>query len=206
MNRTLVLATGNDHKRRELAGILAGFEILVPGDLGVSFEFEETGTTYLENALGKGIALYRQLAGSVGVHTVIADDSGLSVVALDGAPGIHSARYGSTAEGLLLSAAEKNGLVLSRMSGTGDRRASFVCCMVLVAGPSRFGAVQETWDGEIAESPSSASGGFGYDPIFRLPELGLTVADLSEEEKNRLSHRARAARRILRLLKEESAD
>ncbi len=196
---TLVLATGNEHKRRELSGILAGFKILVPGELGIAFEFDETGSTYLENSLGKAMTLHRALTAHGLEYPAIADDSGLSVEALDGAPGIHSARFGAEA-GSRLSSPERNRLLLDAMKGVTDRKAFFVCCMVLVYGSYRFSTAQETWEGEIAERPSSAGGGFGYDPVFLLPDRGITAADLSEDEKNALSHRARAARRILRLL------
>lgn len=199
-NSTLVLATGNEHKRRELAGILSGFTILVPGELGIAFEFDETGATYLENALGKAMTLQRALDRRGYTYPVIADDSGLSVEALDGAPGIHSARYGAESPGSRLTSPERNSLLLDAMKGVTDRRAFFVCCMALANGPYRFSAVQETWEGAIADTPSSATGGFGYDPVFLLPGRGITAADLSEAEKNALSHRAKAAQRILRLL------
>lgn len=198
--RELVLATGNEHKRRELSGILTGWRVLLPRELGIEFEHEETGDTYFENSYGKAMTLYHALVAAGRPRIVIADDSGLSVAALDGAPGIHSARYGARDDGTQLSAAEKNGLLLERMKGKSNRQAFFVCCMVLVSGPYRFASAQETWEGEIALEPSTAAGGFGYDPVFLLPNRGVTAADLPEQEKNRLSHRAQAARKILRLL------
>jgi XTP/dITP diphosphohydrolase len=132
---------------------------------------------------------------------VLADDSGLSLPALGGAPGIYSARYGSdlNAAGEELSAEERNSYLLSQIAGRKDRSAFYVCCMVLIIETYRFFTVQETWHGEITDRPAGR-GGFGYDPVFYLPEYGMTAAELSEDEKNRLSHRGKAAAMIDRLL------
>lgn len=182
----IMLASGNEHKRRELQGIL-GVPIAIPKDRGIHFDPVEDGLSFLENALIKARALH-ELAG----EPVIADDSGICVDALGGEPGIHSARYGY-AEALATNDRERNALLLSRMAGMTDRRARFVCCMVLLVSPERFYVAQETFEGEIAEE-ESGGGGFGYDPLLYLPERSCTVAELAEEEKNRLSHRAKAAR------------
>jgi XTP/dITP diphosphohydrolase len=190
----IVLATGNAHKAKELEKILAPHRVLTPSDLGLDFDCEETGTTYLDNALLKA----RTLAEMTDLP-VIADDSGLSLPALGGAPGIYSARYGSREAGRILEAPERNAFLLKKLEGIGDRRAFFVCSMVLILSPYRVYSVQETLDGEIT-SGQSGTGGFGYDPVFYLPEREMTVADLSEEEKNRISHRGKAGAKIKLIL------
>jgi XTP/dITP diphosphohydrolase len=129
---------------------------------------------------------------------VIADDSGLCVDALGGKPGIYSARYGSV-RGRKLEDKARNALLLREMANNPNRKAHFVCAMVLLYSEDRFAAVEETLEGELI-SEERGTGGFGYDPILFLPEYGKTVAELSEDEKNRLSHRAKAARGIAALL------
>jgi XTP/dITP diphosphohydrolase len=193
-DRELLLASNNAHKRDEFIRLFPGFTILLPKDLGLSFEFEENGQSFLENALGKALALH-PTAG----RPVIADDSGLCVTALGGEPGIFSSRYGSTPAGGILEASERNRYLLRRMQGVGDRRAFFVCCLVLVIEPTRFFIVQETVHGLVAEAPRGANG-FGYDPLFLLPERGKTIAELPDPEKDLVSHRGRAARRMLDIM------
>ena len=198
----ILLATGNTHKKEELQRILAPHTLLIPADIGVKFDADETGTTYLENALIKAQVLW-DLGGG---RPVVADDSGISVPALGGAPGVYSARYGSDEAGRELEAAERNDLLLKNMaalSGTG-REAFFVCCMVLIMDEYRVFSAQETFGGIIADGPSG-SGGFGYDPIFHLPERGRTVAELSDAEKDEISHRGRAGRRLRALLDDLAA-
>ncbi len=131
---------------------------------------------------------------------VIADDSGLCVDALGGEPGVRSARYGSAPDGPDLNDSDRNQLLLSALAHTNDRDAHYVCCMVAYLGPDRFYVVQETWQGRITTQPSTGKGGFGYDPIFLLPDLGTTVADISADEKHRRSHRGKAARKLALLL------
>lgn len=121
--------------------------------------------------------------------------------ALGGRPGIYSARYGS--EGCKkLTAAERNALLLGELGDNPNRKARFVCAMVLLFSEDRFFVAQETLEGEIISRAEGkrGSGGFGYDPILWLPELSRTVAELSEEEKNRISHRGKAARALAKLL------
>jgi XTP/dITP diphosphohydrolase len=161
-----------------------------PSELGIAFDFEETGATYLDNALGKALHLHAQVG-----RPVLADDSGLEVPALGGEPGIRSSRYGSQPGGPKLTDPERCGLLLARAEGLEDRSCFFVCCMALVLEPSRFLAAQEVCRGRLARAPRG-SGGFGYDPIVYIPERGKTVAELSDREKDRLSHRGRAARRV----------
>ena len=218
---TIWFASGNIHKKEELASILScaaqkntadakktAFELKIPKEAGLDFDPEENGNSFLENALIKAEALYHLLEQSElyrkGArhqdvwHPVIADDSGLCVDALDGRPGIHSARYG----GRELGAAEKNNLLLEELGDNPMRSARFVCAMALYYGPGRFFVAQECLEGELVKDPSLArgGGGFGYDPILYIPELGRTVAELSPEEKNLLSHRGKAARAIASIL------
>jgi XTP/dITP diphosphohydrolase len=189
----LWLATNNEHKKRELEAIFSGHTLVTPGTAGLVFDPEETGSTFLENTLIKARALYDL------VHEpVLADDSGLCIDALDGRPGIYSARYGST-NGKKLESWERNELLLKEMEQVTNRRARFICSMVLLFNHDRFFVVQETLEGEIIRE-SRGSGGFGYDPILYIPEQGCTVAELSEDEKNRISHRGKAGRSVAQLL------
>ncbi|HSV57238.1 MAG TPA: non-canonical purine NTP pyrophosphatase, partial [Magnetospirillaceae bacterium] len=131
---------------------------------------------------------------------VLADDSGLCVDALGGAPGVRSARYGSQDGGKTeLSAEEKNALLLRAMEGRDDRSCRFVCAMTLVLSDYRFVSVQETCEGELLHVPRGLEG-FGYDPVFLVQEAGLSMAELPLERKNLISHRGRAARRLLAVL------
>ncbi|ADK80416.1 RdgB/HAM1 family non-canonical purine NTP pyrophosphatase [Sediminispirochaeta smaragdinae] len=190
----MFVATNNMHKVRELSAILTGWELKLPAEAGIRFEHEEIGSSFMENALGKAQALFTQLK-----KPVIADDSGLVVPALGGEPGIYSARYGSRPGEANMEAAERNNYLLHKMQGVQERRGFFVCCMALIVGEERIFTVQEIFPGEIAEAPSG-EGGFGYDPIFFLPEYGKTAAQLSDDEKNRISHRGRAGMRMAAIL------
>jgi XTP/dITP diphosphohydrolase len=194
--KELFVATGNEHKVVELRRLFPGIALRLPGEIGPGEEFEETGDTYLDNALGKALQLYRRLG-----RPVLADDSGLEVPALGGEPGVYSSRYGA-AEGRKLAAPERNALLLDRAQGLEDRRCRFVCCMVVVLTEVRFLAVQETCEGVLAPAPRG-EGGFGYDPIVWLPERDRTVAELGDREKDQVSHRGRAARRLRILLAAE---
>lgn len=198
---TLFVATNNAHKIRELQDLFPGTMLRRPAEEGLLFDHDETEDTFLGNSLGKAQALYALVKAPV-----LADDSGLCVDVLGGAPGVRSARYGSPDEGrTVLSAGEKNELLLREMSGRTDRTCRFVCAMTLVLSEHRFVSVQETCEGVLLESPRG-EGGFGYDPIFLLPGEGLSMAELSLEEKNRLSHRGRAAARIRAVLESLEAD
>ncbi len=187
----IVIATNNIHKLKELKAVLKGYTLHMPEEYGINFNYDETGTTFFENAIGKALSLYSLLEHAGKSIPVIADDSGLVVPALKGEPGIRSARYGSTEKGKKLSAGEKIDFLLTRMKGITDRKAWFVCCMILVVGHDRFFAAQETLHGEIARFPEG-TGGFGYDPVFFIPEINKTVSRLEDEEKNRVSHRGKA--------------
>jgi XTP/dITP diphosphohydrolase len=189
----LILATNNAHKKIEFSGIFIDHEIRVPEELGIGFDCEETGTSFLENSLLKSRSLYEL------VHApVIADDSGLCVPALKGEPGIYSARYGSV-NGHTLEAAERNAYLLEKMKGISDRRCFFVCCMTLILDEYRIFSAQETLEGVLLEAPRG-KGGFGYDPVVYLPGKGKTVAELNEKEKNAISHRGKAGAVLSRML------
>lgn len=190
----IYIASNNQHKIDEMGKIFSTHQILSPSDAGVNFEHEETGNSFLENSLGKAQALYKLIQ-----KPVLADDSGLCVSALNGAPGIYSARYGSKAGEAALSSPERNSYLLRNLKGVQDRSAFFVCCISLVVDNWRIYTVQETFPGIIAEE-AAGCGGFGYDPLFYLPEYGKTVAELAEKEKNKISHRARAARKMAELI------
>ncbi|MFO7849352.1 MAG: RdgB/HAM1 family non-canonical purine NTP pyrophosphatase [Spirochaetia bacterium] len=193
----IYLATENTHKVRELKAIFADHRIITPKEAGIDYSFEETGTTYFENAYGKARALFDKVQAPV-----IADDSGLSLPALDGAPGIYSSRYGSPGDGQKLETPERNRYLLSKtahLQKEEDREAFFVSCMVLILEDYRFFTAQETVDGVLTTEPRGG-GGFGYDPLFFLPSYGRTVAELPEEEKNRISHRGKAGARLASLL------
>lgn len=204
----LLIATNNPHKRNEFAAIFTGYRVVSPADIGLTFSAEETGETFLENALIKGRGLREALA-SAGASVsdestaIVADDSGLCVDALGGGPGVYSARFGSPDGGRTeLDAASRNELLLQAIETAETRSAHFVCCMVALLSRDRVLVAQESWQGEVASRPSQSGGGFGYDPVFSLPQLGCTAADLSPEEKNRLSHRGRASRVLLAALHE----
>lgn len=190
----LVLATGNMHKRDELSQILTGHEVLIPKDLNASFDCVEDGETYLDNALIKAKALYKVIK-----QPVIADDSGISVPALGGAPGVYSARYGSEEAGRMLESPERNEFLLQNMKDIKSREAFFVCSMVLMLDEYRIYTVQETFSGEITYEPFGG-GGFGYDPLFYLKEYDKTVAQLPADLKNRISHRGKAGAALKAIL------
>ncbi len=198
----ILVATGNAHKKIELSQIFNSHEILTPEDIGiVGFDFEETESTFLGNSLGKAQALWELIQDRTDAsdYAVLADDSGLAVAALDGAPGIYSARYGSDVFGRMLESPERNSYLLKNMEGLTDRRAFFVCCMSLILDEYRVYTIQEQFDGQIIEE-EIGTGGFGYDPIFYLPEYRKTVAQLPADLKNRISHRGKAGLKLATLL------
>ena len=183
----LVAATGNAHKLKELKAFFgAFFDVVSMREAGFQQEIEENGTTFRENAVLKAEAVSRATG-----QWALADDSGLSVDALDGAPGVYSARYA----GMHGNDDANNALLLERLKGQENRRARFVSAIALAA-PGRETAVAEgECQGVILSSPRG-NDGFGYDPLF-LYETGKTFAQMSAEEKNAVSHRARAAEKML---------
>ena len=179
-----VLATHNPGKLQEMGEILRdlGVEVVSPAALGIPVDVEETGTTFLENALLKAKAICR--AANL---PAIADDSGLCVDALNGAPGVYSARYGG--EGL-----DDRGrcmLILNSMRGATTRAAHFSCAVACVFPNGDTLTAEGRCDGSIAYAPLG-DGGFGYDPVFLLPGTGKTFGQLSQEEKSAVSHRGKA--------------
>ncbi len=194
--RRLLVATHNPGKVSEFAEILEDSRIawLSLGDAGITQDVEETGTTFMENATLKAAAYSRQS----GLLT-LADDSGLEVDALGGAPGVLTARYG----GAGLSPADRYHLLLDALAGVpeADRAARFRCAIVLAAADGTvLGSAEGVCEGRIALAPSG-EGGFGYDPVFYLPERGMTMAELPAAEKHRISHRGRAIHSIGPLLR-----
>ncbi|MBR1476593.1 MAG: XTP/dITP diphosphatase [Lachnospiraceae bacterium] len=197
MAKRIVFATGNEGKMREIREILGDLdiEIISMKEAGVNPDIVEDGTTYEENAMIKARAVAKLLPEDI----VMADDSGLEVDYMDKAPGIYSSRF----MGVDTPYSEKNAEILKRLKGVPDekRTARFVCAIacVLPSGEERHvrGVIEGRIDYEIR-----GVNGFGYDPIFYVPEYGRTTAELSEEEKNRISHRGRA----LALMKEELGD
>ena len=194
--KRIVLASNNPGKLREIAVLLAplAIEVMPQSRLGIA-EAEEPHQTFRENALAKA----RHASRASGLPA-LADDSGLCVDALGGAPGVHSAYYAGR-EGSREERDARNNRKL--LAGLGEeRKAHYTCVMVLMRSPDDAQPLiaEGTWHGEIARSPRG-SNGFGYDPLFLLPERGLTAAELPTEQKNRISHRGLAAARLLQLLK-----
>lgn len=192
----IIFATGNEGKLREIREIMDGFrgEIISMKQAGIRIDIVEDGATFEENALikARAVAACPEAKGAV----VMADDSGLVIDALNGEPGIYSARYLGTDTPY----AVKNAKLIERLNGVPDeqRTARFVCAIAAVWPDGTERVVRGTVEGRIGYEEKGANG-FGYDPIFYVPELGCTTAELSEEEKNRISHRGRA----LRLMREE---
>ncbi|WP_067062665.1 RdgB/HAM1 family non-canonical purine NTP pyrophosphatase [Roseateles chitosanitabidus] len=194
----LVLASNNAKKLKELQALFQplAIELVTQGSLGIP-EAEEPFHTFVENALTKA----RHAARASGLPA-LADDSGLAVDALGGMPGVLSARY-ATLFGREKSDPENNRVLLDKLEGIEDRRARFVCALVAVRtadDPEPLIAMGR-WQGEILHA-AEGEGGFGYDPLLFIPELGQSVATLGAEVKNRLSHRALASQELLRQMRE----
>ena len=192
----VILASQNQHKLVELSAILSqlGFEIALESEYGLHVDVDETGTTFEENSLLKAEAVMKASG-----LPVLADDSGLMVDALDGAPGVYSARFA----GEDATDEDNNRLLMEKLHGVKNRQGHYVCVLVAVRSPDDPEPLiaEGTWEGVIAEAPKG-SGGFGYDPYFYLPEAGATAAELSPEAKNASSHRGKALVKMARLLKE----
>jgi XTP/dITP diphosphohydrolase len=196
MNK-LLIATNNQGKIKEFHELLTGMdvELLTPSQIGLNLDVVEDGKTYAENATKKVIAF----ANASGLIS-LADDSGLEVDALNGAPGLYSARYGSI-DGNKLSDSERRKYLLSKLMDKPRPWTARFRAVIAIAKDNDIQLFEGICEGEIIPEERGA-GGFGYDPIFFLPAPGKTMAELPAEEKNRLSHRARAAMKAKRFLEE----
>lgn len=191
----VLIASGNPGKLREIQAVLEGepFILYLPAQVGLALEVHETGSTYAENAALKALA-YAQASSMV----ALADDSGLEVAVLGGAPGLHSARYhpkpGATD-------ADRRQYLLQKLHGVAQPwEARFHCTVAIANQKGEVWYASGECPGRIIPE-ERGSGGFGYDPIFLLHEAGLTMAELSEAHKNQISHRARALRAALPILR-----
>jgi len=212
----IYLATNNKNKKKEMAQILKGHQIVTPADEGIEFDPEETGVTFYENSLIKAKALY-----DIVHNPVIADDSGICVDALGGSPGIYSSRYAGpsypqgTPDGHKITQEEQNVFLIQELNDAikngslppapylnGSRSCHYTCAMVLYCGGDRLYVAQETFEGTLIDdiNKQAGTGGFGYDPIVFLPQYNKTVAQISAEEKNAISHRGKAVRAIQKII------
>ena len=191
----VILASKNPHKLTELSAILSqhGFEIALESEYGLDIDVDETGTTFEENSLLKAEAVMKASG-----LPVLADDSGLMVDALNGAPGVYSARYGHKS-----SDGERTEFLLENMKDVPDekRTAKFVCVITCLWPDGRKIVARGECPGVITREVHGENG-FGYDPVFYLPELGMTYAELLSEQKNAISHRARALQDFCRKYQE----
>jgi len=189
-----VLATNNPGKIQEMREILPnlGIEFLTRNDIGIDIEIEETGTTFMDNALIKAKTIC-----SLSGLPAIADDSGLIVDALDGAPGVYTSSFGGNG----LSSGERCGYLLKKLKNVRRRSAKFVCTIVCAFPDGDVITAQGECCGSIADAPSG-SNGFGYDPVFIAEGYEKTMAELTSDEKNALSHRGAALRAFSVLIQE----
>lgn len=199
MEKKIIFATGNENKMKEIRMILAdlGMPILSMKEAGINVDVVEDGTTFEENALIKATEIAKVTENCI----VLADDSGLEIDYLNGEPGIYSARY----LGEDTSYDIKNSIILERLSGVPDkeRTARFVCAVAAAFPDGTTEVVRGTIEGIIGYEIAGENG-FGYDPIFFLPEYGMTTAQLSPEKKNELSHRGNALRAMRAIMEKKS--
>lgn len=199
--KSIVLASGNPGKKKEIEELLAPFgtRVVTQSELGIT-EAEEPYETFFENALAKA----RHAAFATRLPA-LADDSGLCVDALGGAPGVHSAYFAGRDGDRATRDARNNAKLLAELAGRENRAAHYVCVMVLVRGPGDSAPLvaEAKWSGAIAREPRGANG-FGYDPLFVPEGTSVTSAELAPAEKNRISHRGRALARLLELLRQEA--
>ena len=195
MEKKIIFATGNENKMKEIRMILAdlGMPILSMKEAGITIDVEENGTTFEENALIKATEIAKMTENCI----VLADDSGLEIDYLNKEPGIYSARYA----GVDTSYDIKNQMLLDRLAGVPDekRTARFVCAVAATFPDGSTEVVRGTIEGIIGHKIAGEYG-FGYDPIFYLPEYGCTTAELSPEKKNELSHRGKALRKMREIM------
>ena len=191
----LIIASNNAHKLTEMKAILSPFfdDVQSMREAGIEHETVEDGTTFMENAVKKA----RELAEISG-HAAIADDSGICVDALDGAPGIYSARF----SGVHGDDKANNRLLLEKLEGVENRTAHYTCAIALCWPDGKMLTAEDYFYGRIGFEEKGTNG-FGYDPLFFLPEYGCTSAQISPEEKNRISHRGKALRKLVKLLEEQ---
>lgn len=195
MEKKIIFATGNENKMKEIRMILAdlGMPILSMKEAGIVVDVEENGTTFEENALIKATEIAKMTENCI----VLADDSGLEIDYLNKEPGIYSARYA----GVDTSYDIKNQMLLDRLAGVPDekRTARFVCAVAAAFPDGSTEVVRGTIEGIIGHEIAGENG-FGYDPIFYLPEYGCTTAELAPEKKNELSHRGNALRAMRKIM------
>jgi len=201
----LVLASFNQHKIREFHLIDPHLALVTPEFYNLSSDqsFIETGNSFFENAYGKAhhiaVLIYQQTGSWV---PVLADDSGICVDALDGAPGIYSARFGSELQNPPKTDQERTLYLLNQIEQQENRKAHYLCNLVCYYGVDTFISAQESWEGTISHAISQGTTGFGYDPIMLIPPQNRCVAEITEEEKARISHRAKAYHKIKHTLYE----
>ena len=193
-----ILATANPGKIKEMSDILKGFDIEIKtrADLGIDMEIEETGTTFIDNAMLKAVAICKT-AGM----PAIADDSGLMIESLDGRPGVYSSSFG----GEDLTNEQRVVYLLDEMKNMEHREAKFVCTIVCVFPDGSVLSARGECRGKILTEPRG-SGGFGYDPVFLPHGYDKSMAELPADEKNRISHRGIALREFTNLLKDKLGD
>lgn len=188
----LVIATGNAGKLKEMKEMLGDlFDVIGLKEAGATATAEENGSTFAENAFIKAEDIFKQTG-----ENVLADDSGLCVEALDGAPGIYSARYA----GENATQAQKNALLLKNLHGAENRKAKFVCSVALILKNGRVIQAEGETEGEILQS-ENGNGGFGYDPLFFSYDLKKSFGNCTDDEKNSVSHRSRALQNLLEKLR-----
>ena len=188
--KIIVLASGNKGKIKEISEMLSEYTVKGYKEFGLDFEIEETGETYFENAFIKAKAVSEKLN-----LPALADDSGLSVDVLDGAPGVYSARYAGDGDD-----EHNNDKLLSVLEGEKNRKAKFICCMVYYRSDKEFYTVTGETEGEIL-TKREGKNGFGYDPIFFSYDLRKSMGIATDEEKNSVSHRSRALKEIVKFIK-----
>ena len=188
--KVIVLASGNKGKIREISEMLPDYTVKGYKEFGFDEEIDETGTTYFENAFIKAKTVSKKLN-----LPALADDSGLSVEVLDGAPGVYSARYAGDGDD-----EHNNDKLLAVLDGKENRKAKFICCMVYYVSDNEYYTVTGETEGEILLKREGKNG-FGYDPIFFSYDLKKSMGIATDEEKNSVSHRSRALKEIVKFIK-----
>lgn len=187
----IILATFNNNKAKEFSSIFGNkIKLITLSDIGFTGNIIEDGKTFIDNSLIKSKEVY-----SIYAKPVMADDSGLCISSLNGAPGVLSARFGSAG----LTDKERYEYLLTQLDKKKVHEAAFVCALVLFINPNRIYIIQEETKGEITFNPNGQNG-FGYDPIFYLPQFGKTMAELTDGQKNEISHRGKASKLMKEIL------